>query len=376
LVRLARIYSDGNKNLLKLTVYGLRNGENTMTHKGTVTLETERLKLRRFELADAEALFRNWASDPEVARYMTWLPHDSVSQTRNLLSDWTANYDSFTCYNWAIVPKNFGEPIGNISVTGINERKREAGVGYSIGKAWWHRGYMSEVLSKVISFLFEEIGINRIYAMYDPQNPNSGAVMSKCGMQYEGYLRQAQTNGADELCDRIQYAILAEDYFGKSTYQSQGYIMDLRRYIGHQPIICAVAGVVAENSAGQILLQLRRDNNCWGDAGGALELGESVEDAAKRELFEETGLTANSLELLGVFSGEGMRYTYPNGDIVENVATMFVCRNFSGELKPQESEVTELHWFDIDALPENISPPVVRTINAYLAKHRQTAKPI
>lgn len=87
------------------------------------------------------------------------------------------------------------------------------------------------------------------------------------------------------------------------------------------------------------------------------EVGETVEETAKRELFEETGLTANSLELLGVFSGEELRYTYPNGDRTCIVEILYICRDFAGVLLPEKAEILELKWFDINNLPKEISPP-------------------
>jgi 8-oxo-dGTP pyrophosphatase MutT (NUDIX family) len=149
--------------------------------------------------------------------------------------------------------------------------------------------------------------------------------------------------------------------------QTLGYIMNLRRYVGHSPLIMCASPVIVENAAGEILLQRRRDNGMWGCSGGALELGESFEDCAKRELFEETGLTAHSLELLKVFSGLPP-HTYPNGDIVETVLALYVCRNFTGELKPQTSEVSDLQWFGVNRLPENIHLPDRLLLRTYWKK--------
>ncbi|MBS4968787.1 MAG: NUDIX domain-containing protein [Lachnospiraceae bacterium] len=97
------------------------------------------------------------------------------------------------------------------------------------------------------------------------------------------------------------------------------YIMDLRKIVGHRPLLQVGASVIVEDEKGRILLQKRSDNHCWGYAGGSVELDETVEDAAKRELFEETGLTAEHLELFGVFSGKDLHYVYPNGDEVSNI---------------------------------------------------------
>ena len=147
-----------------------------------------------------------------------------------------------------------------------------------------------------------------------------------------------------------------------------GYIMDLRAYVGHRPLIQVGSSVMIENKQGHILLQLRTDNHLWCfSASGSMEPGESAEETARRELLEETGLTARSLELFGVFSGEEMHYIYPNGDEVYNVDIVYICRDYSGELTPQAGEVDELRFFDADRLPEHISPPSRRPLAQWLA---------
>lgn len=145
-----------------------------------------------------------------------------------------------------------------------------------------------------------------------------------------------------------------------------GYIMDLRKLVGHRPILQVGASVIVEDSDGRILLQKRRDNQCWGYAGGSVELDEKVEEAAKRELFEETGLKALSLELFGVFSGEEMHYVYPNGDEVSNVDIVYICRDYRGNLKKQESEVLELSFFSVESIPREISPPNAEPIKQWM----------
>lgn len=149
-----------------------------------------------------------------------------------------------------------------------------------------------------------------------------------------------------------------------------GYVNELRRYVGHMPIMHTCASVIVENEKGQILLQKRRDNGFWAYSGGAVELFERVEDAAARELFEECGITALELELFGVFSGEEQHYIYPNGDEVSTVDIVYICRSYSGELKMQEEEVTELRFFDIDDLPP-LSPPTVTPMKEYIRKRKQ-----
>lgn len=133
------------------------------------------------------------------------------------------------------------------------------------------------------------------------------------------------------------------------------YIKDMRKYIGHERLQIVGASVFVYKD-GKLLLQKRKDNGNWAAHGGCVELGETVEDAAKRELFEETGLTANNLKLFGVFSGKDLFYTYPNGDKVAIISIDFICDDFSGDLVRQTSETTDLQWFDLDNLPD-VSPP-------------------
>jgi putative hydrolase of HD superfamily len=150
-----------------------------------------------------------------------------------------------------------------------------------------------------------------------------------------------------------------------------GYIMNLRNRVGvgHMPLIVCSAYVIVENAAGELLFQRRRDNGLWGFAGGSLELDESLEDCAKRELEEETGLKAQSLQFLEIFSGYP-RIICPNGDELQTVIALYVCDKFYGRLEPQASEVTDLQWFAIDRLPEDftITPPDRKLLYAYLKK--------
>ena len=136
------------------------------------------------------------------------------------------------------------------------------------------------------------------------------------------------------------------------------YILDLRKIVGHRPLLQVGASIIVENEYGEVLLQKRADNHCWGYAGGSVELDEVVEDAAIRELFEETGLIAKELTLFGVFSGKDTHYIYPNGDEVSNVDIVYLCKDYTGQLIRQESEVEELRFFPADDLPENLSPPI------------------
>ena len=143
-----------------------------------------------------------------------------------------------------------------------------------------------------------------------------------------------------------------------------GYIESIRAKVGHDRIITVGVGVYVIKD-GKVLLQKRKDNATWATHGGGIELGESAEQTAARELYEETGLVAESLELLGVFSGEATMHTYPNGDQIYAICVHYICRNFSGEINVDTDEVLELKWFDINDLPLEIHPPDIPSFKAF-----------
>lgn len=149
------------------------------------------------------------------------------------------------------------------------------------------------------------------------------------------------------------------------------YIVDLRKIVGHRPLLQVGASVIVEDKDNRILLQLRSDNHCWGYPGGSVELDEEVENAAKRGLFEETGLIAHDLELFGVFSGKDLHYIYPNGDEVSNIDIVFLCKHYSGTLICQKDEADDLQFFSIETIPDNISPPVKKQIQLWIDMHQK-----
>ena len=179
-----------------------------MKHCGTQTLETERLILRRFTVRDADAMYTNWAADPEVTRYLTWPAHAGVETSRAVLADWTAAYAQKSFYQWAIVLKDSAdEPVGSIGAVNVSDDIAAVQIGYCLGRRWWHQGIVSEALGAVMDFFFDAVGCNRVACRHDPRNPHSGMVMQKCGMKYEGTQRSADRNNQG-ICDTSWYALL------------------------------------------------------------------------------------------------------------------------------------------------------------------------
>jgi 8-oxo-dGTP pyrophosphatase MutT (NUDIX family) len=154
------------------------------------------------------------------------------------------------------------------------------------------------------------------------------------------------------------------------------YILQLRQFIGHRPILMVGAAILVVDEHNRLLLMKRSDSGCWGPPGGATEPGERVEEAAKRETLEETGLEIGEMELFGVFSGPELYYKYPNGDEVYNVTIVYLSRDFwrrSGDLRQTADQIeieinnehTEFRWFTMGEIPENISPPIKPVIEQF-----------
>lgn len=131
-----------------------------------------------------------------------------------------------------------------------------------------------------------------------------------------------------------------------------GYIMNLRKFVGHDTLIGVGATTLVFNEKNEILLNLRSDTNTWGIPGGAMELYEDIRETAIRELKEEVGISAKSLELVDVLSGKEYYFEYPNGDKMCTVIVLFKVANYSGEIKVSDNESIKLDFFSLDNLPE------------------------
>lgn len=144
-----------------------------------------------------------------------------------------------------------------------------------------------------------------------------------------------------------------------------GYVQYLRQYVGHEPILTAGVGLFVFNEKKQVLMQYRVDYKQWGFPGGAMELGETFEETAIRELKEETNLNIQSLKLLRVLSGKDTYREYPNGDKLYDITAIFLVTSYTGELKVNDDESEEFEWFSIDKLPENITEHTKKCLSKY-----------
>ncbi|WP_123054221.1 GNAT family N-acetyltransferase [Clostridium sp. JN-1] len=178
-----------------------------MKNLGTVKIETERLILRKFTLSDTDDMYKNWASDDEVTKFLSWPTHKDLEVSRKVIDTWIKDYASDKNYQWCIEFKSIGEAIGSIGVVNYRENIEAVEIGYCIGRKYWNQGITSEALKALIKFFFQEVGANRIEAKHDLLNSNSGKVMIKCGMKYEGTGIKAGRNNTG-ICDEVMYGII------------------------------------------------------------------------------------------------------------------------------------------------------------------------
>lgn len=136
------------------------------------------------------------------------------------------------------------------------------------------------------------------------------------------------------------------------------YITEIRKLVGHRPLIMAGSTVLILDRGNRLLMMRRTDNHCWGVPGGAMELGETYEETARRETLEEVGVELREIELFSVQSGPESHYIYANGDEIYAANITYLVREFSGEIILDTEEHSEYRYFNLDDLPDDISPPI------------------
>ena len=173
-------------------------------------LTTERLILRRMDMNDARDIFE-YGRDREVARHVLWDAYISIAEARAYVRCMQRKYRIGDPASWCIELKGSGRVIGTIGYMWYNRDHNSAEVGYSLARDQWNKGIMTEALEEVIRYSFEELQIHRIEAQHETDNPASGKVMLKCGMQHEGTLRGRLLNKG-RYVDVDIYSILRDEY--------------------------------------------------------------------------------------------------------------------------------------------------------------------
>lgn len=181
-------------------------------HVGTQFLETNRLVLRRYQISDADDMYRNWVTDPEVCRFWQWKPHKNIDETKTLLSGWISEYEKSDTYHWVIVLKKNAEAIGYLYLADIDDINNSLSIHYALSRKHWNKGIMTEACNCVMDFAFTVLGAQRIYSYHHKDNPASGRVLQKSGLRhiktaYKEILEHEQISG--EYC---YYEITVSDW--------------------------------------------------------------------------------------------------------------------------------------------------------------------
>ena len=169
-------------------------------------LETERLRLRKPAVQDAEEIFRKYAQDPVVTKYLTWRPNRDVQETQDFLAACLRAWDEGKSFHWVIEQKADHELLGMITAR-VDDQKWE--LGYVLARSYWGKGYMTEALKRLVDWALKQQEIYRVWSVCDVDNLASARVMEKAGMQREGILRRWSMHPtiSDEPRDSYCYSI-------------------------------------------------------------------------------------------------------------------------------------------------------------------------
>ena len=180
-------------------------------NRGTKTIKTERLILRKFKLKDAGAFYSNVGSDSNVTKYVVWNVHKDLNVTKNAIKKWIDSYENDNTYYWTIALKDNNESIGSISCVHVDLKNETCELGYVLSSKYWNMGYGTETLKAVINYLHDE-GFRTIYASHLSLNPASGRVMEKSGMVYEGTLKNRMIDkNTGKYDDLLSYSIVFDE---------------------------------------------------------------------------------------------------------------------------------------------------------------------
>ena len=183
-----------------------------INHIGTQPVETNRLILRKYETTDADDMFRNWVTDPEVSHFWGWEPHKNIDETKTLLYGWIEDYKKQDTYHWVIVFKSVMQAIGYIYLSEFDSTDDSVAVHYALSRNYWNKGIITEACNGIFNFAFSNLRVKRIHSRHHIDNPASGQVMKKCGMRYIK-TEHRQIPDCEEISgDYCYYEIEADDY--------------------------------------------------------------------------------------------------------------------------------------------------------------------
>lgn len=300
-------------------------------------LETERLLLRPITIEDKEALFEIF-TDEEIMIYYGMYPLKNMEGVIKLIHSFSNSFENDRSIRWAIELKETQTLIGTCGFHSFNKHHRRAEVGYEIHKNHWKKGYVTEAVSRIMSYGIEEMSFNRIEALIYPQNLASQRSLEKLGFRKEGLLH--------EYCifRNLPQDLIMYSYIKKVRRNVQVYIYDLST---------------------NCILMLKRTperSGYWQPVCGGIEKGEFLLDAAKREVMEETGITDYlSLQVLPLH----FSYEEPKNGVYMDMEDLCVVMTIDGitdvTLSEEHDEYKWCHVNDVYKLSDWI--PIRKSVN-------------
>lgn len=185
-----------------------------LTHAGTAKIETERLTLRKFQYTDDENMLKYWISDPEIQSLYSEPVYRTKQEVKVLLDKFISSYEKDDYYRWAVILKETNECIGQIAYFLVNNNNHFAEIEYCIGRAFQRKGLATEATKAVIQFGFDKINLHKVQICHKSINTPSRKVIEKCGLVYEGTLRDFFYHDGKYI-DRLYYSILKDEFISK-----------------------------------------------------------------------------------------------------------------------------------------------------------------
>lgn len=177
------------------------------------TIEASRVHLRHLEVTDIDSLFEIF-SDREALRYWSSPPFKTRAEAEKLLAEIHECFEQKNLFQWGIAQKPNNKIIGTSTLFHLDEKNQRAEIGYALNRQYWGNGFVTEALTALFDFAFEELNLHRIEADVDPQNTASIRVLERLGFQKEGYLRERWIIDG-EIYDALFYGLLKSDWGGR-----------------------------------------------------------------------------------------------------------------------------------------------------------------
>ncbi len=178
---------------------------------GTKTIETSRLILRKFSLSDNENMLKNFIADEEVQSLYCEPAYKTSKAVAELLELYTKNYEKDHCYRWAVILKENNECIGQIAYFLVDDKNHFAEIEYCIGAKFQGMGLATEAARAAVKYGFDEINLHKVQICHLDSNEKSKRVIEKCGLKYDGTLRDYYYRN-NQYANRLYYSILKHEY--------------------------------------------------------------------------------------------------------------------------------------------------------------------